>query len=53
MVLLKLLQDVVGINTDHKGLSTRLLRSASLLGIMYLYRFGFVVGVLHVSIVMP
>lgn len=42
------LQDVVGINTDHKGLSVRLLRSASLLGLLYLYRFGFVVGVLHV-----
>ena len=41
-------QDVVGINTEHKGLSVRLLRSASLLGMMHLYRFGFVVGVLQV-----
>jgi hypothetical protein len=42
-------QDVVGINTEHKGLSVRLLRSASLLGMMHLYRFGFVVGILQVN----
>ncbi len=39
---------MVGINTDHKGLSVRLLRSASLLGLLHLYRFIFVVGVLQV-----
>ena len=43
-----LLQDVVGINTSHKGLSVRLLRSASLLGLLHLYRFIFVVGMLQV-----
>lgn len=41
-------QDVVGINTSHQGLSVRLLRSASLLGLLHLYRFIFVVGVLQV-----
>lgn len=41
-------QDVVGINTDHRGVSVRLLRSASLLGLLHLYRFIFVVGVLQV-----
>lgn len=44
------MQDVVGINTEHKGLSVRLLRSASLLGMLHLYRFGYVVGILQVSI---
>ena len=44
-----LVQDVVGINTSHKGLSVRLLRSASLLGLLHLYRFIFVVGVLQVE----
>ncbi len=39
----------MGINTSHKGLSVRLLRSASLLGLLHLYRFIFVVGVLQVS----
>lgn len=43
------MQDVVGINTEHKGLSVRLLRSASLLGMLHLYRFGYVVGTLQVS----
>ena len=38
----------MGINTSHKGLSVRLLRSASLLGLLHLYRFIFVVGVLQV-----
>ena len=38
----------MGINTDHKGLSMRLLRSASLLGLLHLYRFIFIVGVLQV-----
>ena len=46
-------QDVVGINTSHKGLSVRLLRSASLLGLLHLYRFIFVVGVLQVLIAHP
>ena len=39
----------MGINTSHKGLSVRLLRSASLLGLLHLYRFIFVVGVLQVE----
>ena len=39
----------MGINTSHKGLSVRLLRSASLLGLLHLYRFIFVVGVLQVK----
>ena len=43
-----MLQDVVGINTSHQGLSVRLLRSATLLGLLHLYRFIFVVGVLQV-----
>ncbi len=38
----------MGINTSHKGLSVRLLRSASLLGLLHLYRFIFVVGMLQV-----
>ena len=40
----------MGINTSHKGLSVRLLRSASLLGLLHLYRFIFVVGVLQVKL---
>ncbi|CAL8464921.1 g4456 [Coccomyxa elongata] len=44
---LHFIEDVVGINTEHKGLSVRLLRSASLLGMLHLYRFGYVVGTLQ------
>lgn len=42
-------QDVVGINMEHRGLVPRLLRSASLLAALHFLRFGFAVGVLHVS----
>ena len=38
----------MGIDTGHRGLAARLLRSASLLGAIALLRFAFVLGVLHV-----
>ncbi len=43
----------MGINTEHRGLATRLLRSASLLGAIALLRFAFVLGVLHVRAAAP
>ncbi len=45
-------QDVVGIRVDAKGwaLTVRLLRPAALLGLIYVYRFGYSLGVLQVGL---
>ena len=45
-------QDVVGISVDARGwpLTLRLLRPASLLGLIYVYRFGYSLGVLQAQI---
>lgn len=46
------LQDVVGISVDARGwaLTRRLLRAASLLGLIYVYRFGYSLGVLQAQL---